>query len=74
MLNHFYSTTRVPAPVIANNYTVPVSFKGTVQRQLTGGLSGINRKYMNRHCSDGHSFFNLKGLRSLKSENMFSAA
>jgi hypothetical protein len=61
------------------NYTViftqiKACFKGTVQRQLTGGLSGINRKYMTCHCSDGHSFFNLKGLRSLKSKNGFSAA
>jgi hypothetical protein len=48
--------------------------KGTVQRKLTGVLSGINRKHMNCHCSDGCPFFNLKGLRSLKSENVFSAA
>jgi hypothetical protein len=46
--------------------------KGTVQRKLTG-VSGINRKLMIRHCSDGYSFFNLKGLRSLKSKNGFSA-
>jgi hypothetical protein len=44
--------------------------KGTVQRKLTGVLSGINRKPMTCHCSDGHSFFNLKGLRSLKSKNV----
>jgi hypothetical protein len=43
-------------------------FKGTVQRKLTGVLSGINRKLMICHCSDGYSFFNLKGLRSLKSK------
>jgi hypothetical protein len=48
-------------------------FKGTVQRKLTGVLSGINRKLMICHCSDGYSFFNLKGLRSLKSKNVFSA-
>jgi hypothetical protein len=30
--------------------------KGTVQRQLTGGLSGINRKHMTCHCSDGYPF------------------
>jgi hypothetical protein len=47
--------------------------KGTVQRKLTGVLSGINRKLMICHCSDGCSFFNLKGLRSLNSKNMFSA-
>jgi hypothetical protein len=48
-------------------------FKGTVQRKLTGVLSGINRKHMICHCSDGYSFFNLKGFHSLKSKNMFSA-
>jgi hypothetical protein len=32
---------------------------GTVQRKLTGVLSGINRKLMICHCSDGYSFFNL---------------
>jgi hypothetical protein len=47
--------------------------KGTVQWKLTGVLSGINRKLMICHCSDGYSFFNLKGLRSLKSKNVFSA-
>jgi hypothetical protein len=50
-----------------------LAFKGTVQRKLTGVLSGINRKLMICHCSDGCSFFNLKGLRSLNSKNMFSA-
>jgi hypothetical protein len=44
--------------------------KGTVQRKLTGVLSGINRKLMICHCSDGYSFFDLKGLRSLKSKNV----
>jgi hypothetical protein len=48
-------------------------FKGTVQRKLTGVLSDINRKLMICHCSDGYSFFDLKGLRSLKSKNVFSA-
>jgi hypothetical protein len=48
-------------------------FKGTVQRKLTGVLSGINRKLMTCNCSDGHPFFNLKGLRSLKSKNVLSA-
>jgi hypothetical protein len=48
-------------------------FKGTVQRKLTGVLSGINRKHMICHCSDGCSFSNLKGLRSLKSKNVISA-
>jgi hypothetical protein len=33
------------------------NIKGTVQRKLTGVLSGINRKLMICHCSDGHSFF-----------------
>jgi hypothetical protein len=47
--------------------------KGTVQRKLTGVLSRISRKLMTCHCSDGHPFFNLKGLRSLKSKNVFSA-
>jgi hypothetical protein len=50
-----------------------INVKGAVQRKLTGVLSGINRKLMIRHCSDGYSFFNLKGLRSLKSKNVFSA-
>jgi hypothetical protein len=48
-------------------------FKGTVQRKLTGVLSGINQKLMICHCSDGYSFFNLKGLRSLKCKNVISA-
>jgi hypothetical protein len=30
-----------------------------VQCKLTGVLSGINRKLMICHCSDGYSFFNL---------------
>jgi hypothetical protein len=46
---------------------------GTVQRKLTGVLSGINRNLMICHCSDGYSFFNLKGLRSFKSKNVLSA-
>jgi hypothetical protein len=50
-----------------------VDLKGTVQRKVTGVLSGINRKLMICHFSDGYSFFNLKGLRSLKSKNVFSA-
>jgi hypothetical protein len=45
----------------------------SIQWKLTGVLSGINRKLMIYHCSDGYSFFNLKGLHSLKSKNMFSA-
>jgi hypothetical protein len=52
---------------------VDTKIKGTVQRKLTGVLSGINRKLMICDCSDGYSFFNLKGLRSLKSKNVFSA-
>jgi hypothetical protein len=48
-------------------------FKGTFQRKLTGILSGINRQLMTCHCSDGYSFYNLKGLHSLKSKNVFSA-
>jgi hypothetical protein len=52
---------------------IKVNVKGTVQRKLTGVLSGINRKHMICHCSDGYSFFNLKGRRSLKSKNVFSA-
>jgi hypothetical protein len=43
-------------------------FKGSVQRKLTGVLSGINRKLMICHCSDGYSFLNLKGLCSLKKQ------
>jgi hypothetical protein len=50
-----------------------MNLKGTVQQKLTGVLSGINRKLMICHCSDGLSFFNLKGLRSLKSKNVISA-
>jgi hypothetical protein len=50
-----------------------IILKGTVQRKLTGVLSGINRKHMICHYSDGYSFFNLKGLRSLKSKNVISA-
>jgi hypothetical protein len=46
--------------------------KGTVQRKLTWVLSGINRQLMTCHCSAGYFFF-LKGLRSLKSINVFSA-
>jgi hypothetical protein len=46
--------------------------KGTVQRKLTWVKSGINRQLMTCYCSDGY-FFNLKGLRSLKSKNVFSA-
>jgi hypothetical protein len=52
---------------------VKMHIKGTVQRKLAGVLSGINRKLMTCHCSDGHPFFNLKGLRSLKSKNVLSA-
>jgi hypothetical protein len=59
-------------PVFTGTKIMPV-FKGTVQRKLTGVLSGINRKLMICHCSDGYSFFNLKGLRSLKSKKLFSA-
>jgi hypothetical protein len=52
---------------------ITTAIKGTVQRKLTGVLSGINRKLMTCHCSDRHSFFDLKGLRSLKSKNVISA-
>jgi hypothetical protein len=54
-------------------YLLIAMVKGTVQQKLTGVLSGINRKLMTCHCSDGHSFFNLKGLHSLKSKNVISA-
>jgi hypothetical protein len=47
--------------------------KGTAQQKLTGVLSGNNQKLMTCHCSNGHSFYNLKGLRSLKSKNLISA-
>jgi hypothetical protein len=60
--------------VLHKSWTIVLLFiKGTVQWKLTGVLSGINRKLMICHCSDGYSFFNLKGLRSLKSKNVFSA-
>jgi hypothetical protein len=51
-----------------------MKFKGTVQRKLTGVLSGINRKLMTSHCSDGYSFFNLKSLGPLSLNKRFSAA
>jgi hypothetical protein len=35
--------------------------------------SGINRQLMVSSCSDGHFFFNLKGLCALKSVNVFSS-
>jgi hypothetical protein len=47
--------------------------KGTVQRKLTGVLSGINRKLMIHNVPMDILFFNLKGLRSLKSKIVFSA-
>jgi hypothetical protein len=56
-----------------NKKSNTIFLKGTVQRKLTGVLSGINRKLMICHCSNGYSFFNLKGLRSLKSKNVISA-
>jgi hypothetical protein len=69
ILKYYYSTTnKICQKIFLEN------LKGTVQRQLTGGLSGINRKHLTCHCSDGYPFFNLKGLRSLKSKNVFSAA
>jgi hypothetical protein len=58
---------------IQSLYNAFDAFKGTVQRKLTGVLSDINRKLMICHCSDGYSFFNLRGLRSLKSKNVISA-
>jgi hypothetical protein len=45
-------------------------FKGTVQRKLTGVLSGINRMLMTCHCSDGYSFFNLESLGPLNLKNV----
>jgi hypothetical protein len=50
------------------------ALKGTVQRKLTGVLSGINRKLMTCHCSDGYSFYNLKSLGPLNLNKRFSAA
>jgi hypothetical protein len=50
-----------------------IPLKVLSNEKLTGVLSGINRKLMICHCSDGHSFFNLKCLRFLKSKNVFSA-
>jgi hypothetical protein len=67
-----FHTLTVPLHLNFNNTAKKEVLKGTVQRKLTGVLSGINRKLMICHCSDGYSFFNLKGLRSLKS-NVFSA-
>jgi hypothetical protein len=46
-----------------------VIFRCTVPLQVK---SGINRQLMISSCSGGH-FFNLKGLRPLKSVNVFSA-
>jgi hypothetical protein len=48
-----------------------LDFKGTVQRKLTWVKRGINRQLMTCHCSGGYFFLNLKGLRSLKSINVF---
>jgi hypothetical protein len=48
--------------------------KGTVQRKLTGVLSGINQKLMTCHCSDGYSFFNLKSVGPLNLNKRFSVA
>jgi hypothetical protein len=54
-------------------YVLSVSkVKGTVQRKLTGVLGGINRKLMICHCSDGYSFFNLKGSLFKKQKHFFS--
>jgi hypothetical protein len=82
-LEHFTKFPLAEFPKIKNEYKAIVSaptrntyksvLKGTVQRKLTGVLSGINLQLMTCHCSDGYSFFNLKGLRSLKSKNVFSA-
>jgi hypothetical protein len=36
--------------------------KGTVQRKLTGVLSGINRKLLISSIAAGYFFLNLKGL------------
>jgi hypothetical protein len=66
MISFFYT-------FVEDLYRMMREFKGTVQRKLTGVLSGINRKLMICHCSDGYSFFNLNGLRSLKSKNVISA-
>jgi hypothetical protein len=52
--------------------SVQVLFKGTVQRKQTWVKRGINRQLMVSSCSNGH-FLNLKGLRTLKNVNVFSA-
>jgi hypothetical protein len=43
-----------PASTPASNLQY---FKGIVQQKLTGVLSGINRKLLTCHCSNGYSFF-----------------
>jgi hypothetical protein len=50
-----------------------LQFKGTVQRKLTGVLSGINRKLMISTIAAGFFFFNFKGLVLLKLKKHFSA-
>jgi hypothetical protein len=50
-----------------------VKLKGTIQQKLTWVKSGINKQLMTCHCSYGYFPLYLKGFRSLKSVNMFSA-
>jgi hypothetical protein len=76
-IRYFYNTSVVFIEGIRHHFGTFFScqcpVKGTVQWKLTGVLSGINRKLMICHCSDGYSFFHLKDLRSLKSKKMISA-
>jgi hypothetical protein len=54
--HHFY-TPPVPVNICDTAMArAPPVLKGTVQRKLTGVLSGINQKLMICHCSDGYSF------------------
>jgi hypothetical protein len=48
--------------------------KGTVQRKLTGVLSGINQQLMISQSVTWHFYLNLKGLGPLNLNKRFSTA
>ncbi len=55
-------------------FSLDYTFKGTVQRKLTGVESDINRKVFLTHWTADISFLNVKGTCSLNSKKPVSAA
>jgi hypothetical protein len=60
--------------ILSSHLQLKFHFKGTVQRKLTGVLSGINQQLMISQSVAWNFYLNLKGLGPLNLNKLFSAA